>query len=82
MVFRGILSLAWCPCDSDLLLSCGKDNRILCWNPNTESRAGEVCPTLLLLCNEKPLADGMGTQILPVVIYLHYKIGDGSVIIK
>lgn len=21
--------------DSDLLLSCGKDNRILCWNPNT-----------------------------------------------
>jgi len=42
LIFRGILSLAWCPSDSDLLLSCGKDNRILCWNPNTESGAGEV----------------------------------------
>jgi len=33
---RGILSLAWCERDSDLLLSCGKDNRILCWNPNAD----------------------------------------------
>jgi len=31
-----------------LLLSCGKDNRILCWNPNTESRAGEVSLPLML----------------------------------
>jgi len=39
---RGILSLAWCKQDSDLLLSCGKDNRILCWNPNSNQPGGEV----------------------------------------
>lgn len=32
---RGILSIAWCMQDPDLLISCGKDNRILCWNPNS-----------------------------------------------
>nr|XP_039272912.1 protein transport protein Sec31A-like isoform X1 [Styela clava] len=32
---RGVLSVAWCQQDPDLLLSCGKDNRVLCWNPNT-----------------------------------------------
>lgn len=32
---RGVLSIAWSLADPDLLLSCGKDNRILCWNPNT-----------------------------------------------
>ncbi|XP_061848138.1 protein transport protein Sec31A isoform X13 [Colius striatus] len=35
---RGILAIAWSMVDSDLLLSCGKDARILCSNPNT----GEV----------------------------------------
>ncbi|CAK6954607.1 protein transport protein Sec31A isoform X3 [Scomber scombrus] len=35
---RGVLAIAWSLADPDLLLSCGKDNRILCWNPNT----GEV----------------------------------------
>nr|XP_032825144.1 protein transport protein Sec31A-like isoform X2 [Petromyzon marinus] len=35
---RGILAIAWCQADPELLLSCAKDNRILCWNPNT----GEV----------------------------------------
>nr|XP_033502948.1 protein transport protein Sec31A isoform X4 [Epinephelus lanceolatus] len=32
---RGILAIAWSLADPELLLSCGKDNRILCWNPNT-----------------------------------------------
>uniref|UniRef100_A0A3Q3JI81 Protein transport protein Sec31A n=1 Tax=Monopterus albus TaxID=43700 RepID=A0A3Q3JI81_MONAL len=32
---RGILSIAWSLADPELLLSCGKDSRILCWNPNT-----------------------------------------------
>ncbi|XP_076368334.1 COPII coat complex component secretory 31 isoform X2 [Tachypleus tridentatus] len=39
---RGILSIAWCPQDPDLLLSCGKDNKILCWNPNSNIQDGEV----------------------------------------
>ncbi|XP_078577859.1 protein transport protein Sec31A-like isoform X2 [Branchiostoma floridae x Branchiostoma japonicum] len=39
---RGILSVAWCPQDPDLLLSCAKDNRILCWNPNSSVPGGEV----------------------------------------
>ncbi|XP_028990419.1 protein transport protein Sec31A isoform X1 [Betta splendens] len=32
---RGILSISWSQSDSELLLSSAKDNRILCWNPNT-----------------------------------------------
>ncbi|XP_062589643.1 protein transport protein Sec31A-like [Saccostrea cucullata] len=39
---RGVLDIAWCPQDPDLLLSCGKDNRILCWNPNSNVQGGEV----------------------------------------
>jgi protein transport protein SEC31 len=38
---QGILSLSWCEQDSDLLLSCGKDNRTLLWNPQTGERLGE-----------------------------------------
>ncbi|KAJ6573806.1 hypothetical protein DFH09DRAFT_981344 [Mycena vulgaris] len=39
---KGILSLSWCAQDSDLLLSCGKDNRTLCWNPQTGEALGEL----------------------------------------
>ncbi|XP_076755413.1 COPII coat complex component secretory 31 isoform X1 [Xylocopa sonorina] len=39
---RGVLSIAWNPHDPDLLLSCAKDNRILCWNPNSDAQNGEV----------------------------------------
>lgn len=38
---QGVLSLAWCGQDSDLLLSCGKDNRSICWNPHTAQVVGE-----------------------------------------
>ncbi|XP_058267465.1 protein transport protein Sec31A isoform X9 [Hemibagrus wyckioides] len=31
---RGVLAIAWSLADPEFLLSCGKDNRILCWNPN------------------------------------------------
>ena len=37
----GILSLSWCQQDNDLLLSCGKDNRTICWNPQTGESHGE-----------------------------------------
>ena len=36
--YRGILAVAWSMADPELLLSCGKDAKILCSNPNT----GEV----------------------------------------
>ncbi|XP_014223575.1 protein transport protein Sec31A [Trichogramma pretiosum] len=39
---RGVLAIAWNQQDSDLLLSCAKDNRILCWNPNSDAPNGEV----------------------------------------
>ncbi|KAI9220660.1 hypothetical protein BC828DRAFT_438756 [Blastocladiella britannica] len=39
---KGIMSVAWCPKDSDLLLSCGKDNRTLCWNPTEGELLGEL----------------------------------------
>ena len=41
---KGILSVAWCKDDPDLLLSCGKDNRLMVWNPN--SPAGEIVAEL------------------------------------
>ncbi|TFK70699.1 hypothetical protein BDN72DRAFT_794932 [Pluteus cervinus] len=39
---KGVLSLSWCTKDADLLLSCGKDNRALCWNPQTSEIIGEL----------------------------------------
>lgn len=39
---RGVLSLAWCNQDPDLLISSGKDNKILCWNPNSSNAEGEI----------------------------------------
>lgn len=39
---RGVLSIAWCAQDPDLLISCGKDNRILCWNPNATDASEEI----------------------------------------
>ncbi|KAF2470595.1 uncharacterized protein BDR25DRAFT_261640 [Lindgomyces ingoldianus] len=38
---QGVLSLSWCVQDSDLLLSCGKDNRTIAWNPHTGECLGE-----------------------------------------
>ncbi|KAK5798414.1 hypothetical protein VI817_004704 [Penicillium citrinum] len=37
----GVLSLAWCNQDPDLLLSSGKDNRNICWNPQIGQPYGE-----------------------------------------
>lgn len=37
----GVLSLSWCPQDNDLLLSCGKDNRTILWNPQTGQAYGD-----------------------------------------
>ena len=42
---KGVLSVDWCPYDPDLLLSCGKDNRTLCWNPQTGEIVAELPST-------------------------------------
>ncbi|XP_054741093.1 protein transport protein Sec31A isoform X2 [Anastrepha obliqua] len=39
---RGMLGMSWCPRDVDLMVSCGKDNHIYCWNPNTDLPEGEI----------------------------------------
>ncbi|XP_032880960.1 protein transport protein Sec31A isoform X6 [Amblyraja radiata] len=46
---RGILAIAWSLADPELLLSCGKDNRMLCWNPNTAEVVYEL-PTATQWC--------------------------------
>ncbi|XP_071322076.1 protein transport protein Sec31A isoform X3 [Trachinotus anak] len=46
---RGVLSIAWSLADPELLLSCGKDSRILCWNPNTAEVVYEL-PTSSQWC--------------------------------
>ena len=38
---QGVLSLSWCAQDSDILLSAGKDNRTIAWNPHTGEYLGE-----------------------------------------
>lgn len=37
----GVLSLSWCLQDPSLLLSCGKDNRTICWNPQSGQAYGD-----------------------------------------
>ncbi|POS88327.1 hypothetical protein EPUL_000733, partial [Erysiphe pulchra] len=38
---QGILSISWCQQDSNLLLSCGKDNKTILWNPQLGEFLGE-----------------------------------------
>jgi protein transport protein SEC31 len=38
---QGVLSLSWSISDPRLLLSCGKDNRTVCWNTQTGEAFGE-----------------------------------------
>ncbi|QRV81661.1 transporter protein Sec31 [Ceratobasidium sp. AG-Ba] len=42
---RGVLSLSWNTADPDLLLSCGKDNRTICWNPSSGEIVGQLPPS-------------------------------------
>ncbi|KAG8749554.1 protein transport protein S31 [Ceratobasidium sp. 428] len=42
---RGVLSLSWSTWDPDLLLSCGKDNRTMCWNPTSGEIVGQLPPS-------------------------------------
>ncbi|GAA6063655.1 hypothetical protein JCM10212_004922 [Sporobolomyces blumeae] len=42
---KGILSVAWCKDDSDLILSSGKDGRTIAWGASTGEIVAEVSPT-------------------------------------
>lgn len=39
---RGVLGMASCPKDPELMITCAKDNKILCWNANSEDSQGEI----------------------------------------
>ena len=39
---KGIMSMDWCPKDSDILLSGGKDNRTIVWDTNTGQPIGDL----------------------------------------
>ena len=39
---KGILSIAWCPKDAEMLISTGKDCRVVFWNPSTAEVVGEL----------------------------------------
>lgn len=39
---KGVLGLSWCRQDENLLLSCGKDHRTLCWNPHSHEVVAEM----------------------------------------
>lgn len=39
---RGVLGMTWCQKDTELLMSCAKDNKILCWNGNSEEVLSEI----------------------------------------
>ncbi|KAG8701025.1 protein transport protein S31, partial [Ceratobasidium sp. 423] len=41
----GILNILWCPQDPEMLLSCGKDNRTMVWNPNSGEIVGQLPPS-------------------------------------
>ncbi|CCU99420.1 unnamed protein product [Malassezia sympodialis ATCC 42132] len=41
---QGVLGLSWCKQDENLLLSCGKDSRTLCWNPQSHEIVAEMPP--------------------------------------
>ncbi|GAA5877749.1 hypothetical protein JCM8547_001527 [Rhodosporidiobolus lusitaniae] len=42
---KGVLDVAWCQEDSDLLLSCGKDGRTIAWSVGSGDVVAEVTPT-------------------------------------
>lgn len=43
---RGVLGMALCNKDSELMVSCAKDNKIFCWNANSEDNHGEILSEL------------------------------------
>jgi WD40 repeat protein len=63
-----VLSISWCKKDTDLLLSCRKDNRSICWNPQSSEILGEVSTIFVestfelrsITCSFPSLTTGLG----------------------
>lgn len=45
---RGVLGMTLCPQDTSLMISCAKDNKIVCWNANSEDNQGEILADIAL----------------------------------
>lgn len=43
---KGVLNLDWCRRDANMLLSCGKDNRVLVWDPLADSGPSNIIAEL------------------------------------
>ncbi|XP_077247850.1 protein transport protein SEC31 homolog B-like [Tasmannia lanceolata] len=39
---KGVIAMSWCPNDSSFLLTCGKDNRTICWDTVTGEIVSEL----------------------------------------
>ncbi|KAF5764569.1 putative transcription factor WD40-like family [Helianthus annuus] len=39
---KGVVAMSWCPIDSSYLLTCGKDNRTICWDTNSAEIVSEL----------------------------------------
>lgn len=43
---KGVLNVDWCSRDANMLLSCGKDNRIIVWDPLADESSGNIISEL------------------------------------
>lgn len=62
---EGVLSVSWCPTDTSLLLSCGKDNRTLLWDLFHLQPAYELptaSPSLRSASNDTMMFGGAGVS--------------------
>lgn len=60
------MAVSWCPKDSALLLSAGKDCKILCWNPSSGEMVNEVfergcADAFNLACSSRHTTSGFTT---------------------
>ncbi|XP_076907937.1 protein transport protein SEC31 homolog B-like [Bidens hawaiensis] len=39
---KGVVAMSWCPIDSTYLVTCGKDNRTICWDTNSTEIVSEL----------------------------------------
>ncbi|CAH8357318.1 unnamed protein product [Eruca vesicaria subsp. sativa] len=46
VMLSGVIAMEWCPSDSLYLLTCGRDNRTICWNTKTGQIVTELPTTV------------------------------------